>query len=302
MMNRILNEKTLKKAKKILGILASSFMYAICIKLIVQQNKFLSGGVSGLTVLISRYISMQMNNSEIESLLYSVLYAVFNIPIFIFGFKKLGKKFVGYSVLNVLLFTILVSLIPTNWYYDFQLNSLDLLTSAIIAGMLSGVGAVIGFINGFSQGGTDIISMYLSRTKGKGIGSYNLAMNVFILVVAGIVFKDFDSLVYTVIYFFVNSLVVNNLYVSNKKTLIEIVTSNADLLTERLMKESNHGCTIINAVGAYSHNEKKLLRIVVSADQTRRICGIIKKIDENSFTTLVNVSQVNGKFYVPPLN
>ena len=192
-------------------------------------------------------------------------------------------------------------MIPAHWYTGFQLNSIDPLTSAIMAGMLSGVASVICFANGFSQGGTDIISMYLSRTKGKGIGSYSLAINVFILLAGGVIFKDYASLIYTVIYFFVSSLVVNNLYISHKKTLIEVVTKKADLLTERLMQESHHGCTIIDAVGAYSKEEKKLLRLVVSSNQTRRVCEIIKEIDANSFTILVNINQVNGKFYIPPL-
>ena len=143
--------------------------------------------------------------------------------------------------------------------------------------------------------------MYLSRTKGKGIGSYSLGINVFILLVGGIIFNDFDSLIYTIIYFFISSLVVNNLYISHKKTLVEIITKKPDLLTEKLMSESHHGCTIIDVVGAYSQEEKKLLRLVVSSNQTRRICEIVKEIDNESFTTLLNVNQVNGKFYIPPL-
>ena len=54
-------------------------------------------------------------------------------------------------------------------------------------------------------------------------------------------------------------------------------------------------------VGAYSKEEKKLLRLVVSSNQTRRICEIVREIDKDSFTTLLNVNQVNGKFYIPPL-
>ena len=67
------------------------------------------------------------------------------------------------------------------------------------------------------------------------------------------------------------------------------------------MRESHHGCTIIDVVGAYSKEEKKLLRLVVSSNQTRRICEIVREIDKDSFTTLLNVNQVNGKFYIPPL-
>lgn len=295
-------EKIKEISKKILSILIASFICALTIKLIVQPNKFLSGGVSGLTILISRYTALKLEKETLESLLYSILYVVFNIPIFIFGFKKLGKRFVFYSMINVLLFSLFVSIIPTSWYNLFQLNLIDTLTMAIMAGLLSGTGSVIAFSNGFSQGGTDIISMYLSRTKGKGIGNYSLAMNAVILILAGVVFKDFDALIYTIIYFFISSLVVNNLYIGHKKMLIEVVTKKSDDLTEKLMQESHHGCTILDAVGAYSKESKKVLRIVVSSNQTRRVCEIIKNIDKDSFTTIININQVNGKFYIPPLN
>lgn len=286
---------------KICSILVSSFIFALSIKLIIQPNKFLSGGVSGLTVLVSRFIAIKIEKEELESLLYSILYVVFNLPIFIFGFKKVGKQFIFYSMINVFLFSSFVSMIPSKWGDILQINNLDVLTSAVVTGLLTGVSAVISFTNGYSCGGTDIISMYLSRSKGKGIGNYNFIMNGFILVAAGIVFKDFDALIYTVIYFFINSLVINNLYIGHKKVLLEIVTSKGDDLVDKLMKESHHGCTIVNAIGAYSKNEKKILRIVVASNQTRAICNIIKSIDENSFTTLVDVKQLNGKFYLPPI-
>jgi len=297
----MMNKNSKEIMKKVFMILVASFLFAIAMKLIVQPNKFLSGGVSGLTILISRYTAIKLDKASIESILYSILYIIFNIPIFIFGFKKVGKQFVFYSMINVLLFSLFVSIIPASWHDYFQLNTIDMLTSAIMAGLLSGVSAVVAFFNGFSHGGTDVISMYLSRNKGKGIGNYSFAMNGFILVLGGIVFKDFNSLIYTVIYFFVNSLVVNNLYIGHKKVLMEIVTSKSEVLVDKLMQESHHGCTIIDAIGAYSQKEKKILRIVVSANQTRHICEIIRDIDKDSFTTLVNIKQVDGKFYIPPI-
>ena len=294
-------ENILEITKKLIAVAITALVSALSIKLIVQQNQFLSGGVSGITILISRYTALKMNDPAIESLLYSILYIAFNIPIFIFGFKKLGKQFVLYSLVEVLLYSILVSAVPTSWYTAFQLNLIDKLTLAILAGLLSGTAGVVAFSNSFSQGGTDIISMYLSRTKGKGIGNYSLAINAGVLVLGGIVFKDYDSLIYTIIYFFTSSLVVNNLYIGHKKMLVEVITRKGDALTEKLMEASHHGCTVLEAVGAYSKEPKQVLRIVVSSNQTKRVCEIIKNIDEDSFTTIMNISQVNGKFYIPPL-
>ena len=288
-------------AEKILFALLSAFICALAIKLIVQPNKFLSGGVSGVAILISRYIAIRTGRVHIEAALYSLLYVILNVPVFVFGFKKVGRQFVLYSLVNVLIFSFFVSTIPAAWYGNFQLNKIDPLTLAILAGILSGTGAVIAFSRGFSLGGTDIISMYLSRSKGKGIGNYSLAINAVILFFAGVVFKDFASLIYTIIYFFVSSLVVNNLYIGHKKTLIEVVTTKEEALKNKLMKESHHGCTILDCIGAYSNESKKMIRIVVSSSQIKGVCEIINSIDKDSFTTIININQVNGKFYIPPL-
>lgn len=286
---------------KIIIILAAAFVSALSVKLIVQRNGFLAGGVSGFTILVSRFISIQLDKAQLESVLYSILYICFNIPIFIFGFKKLGKQFILYSMLNVLSFSLLVSLIPSSWGDAIGLDEIDPLTSAIMAGLLYGMGSVLAFVNEFSSGGTDIISMYLSRTKGKGIGNYSFIMNAVVLTLGGIAFRDFPSLIYTIIYFFVNSLVINNLYIGHKKVLVEIITEKPYDLVEILMQESHHGCTVVDAVGAYSKKEKKILRIVVSANQSKRICDIIKKVDDKSFTILTDIKQVNGRFYLPPI-
>lgn len=298
-----MEKKEIKKIiKRVFFVIICALLYSAAIKLIVQPNKFLAGGVSGITVLVSRALALSIKKETMESILYSIFYAVFNLPIFIFGFKKIGKKFILFSIGNVALVSILVSIIPSSLYEILQLNTLDLLTSSIIAGLLTGMSCALAYANNFSNGGTDIIAMYLSRNKGKGIGTCNFIMNASILVVGGIVFKDFDTLVYTVIYFFINSLVVNNLYIGQKKVLLEIVTTKAEELSNEIMKVSHHGCTIIDVIGAYSKTNKKMLRAVVYSNQTRLIGDIVKGIDPDSFTTIMEVKRVNGNFYLPPLN
>lgn len=298
-----MKNKELKKIlKRSLMVVVCALLYATAIKLIVQPNKFLAGGVSGVTILVSRAISIVISKETMESILYSIFYAIFNLPIFIFGFKRIGKKFILFSIANVALVSLFVSIIPASLFETLQFNTLDLLTSSILAGLLTGISCALAYANSFSNGGTDIIAMYLARNKGKGIGTCNFFMNASILVVGGIVFKDFDTLVYTVIYFFINSLVVNNLYIGQKKVLLEIVTTEAEKLSEELMKVSHHGCTIVDVVGAYSHTNRKMLRLVVYSNQTRMIGDIVKRIDPGSFTTIMEVKRVNGNFYLPPLN
>ena len=100
---------------------------------------------------------------------------------------------------------------------------IDNATSAVLIGLISGVSCAIAFTMGGCAGGLDIVSAYLNVKKGKSIGIYNLLFNAIVLFIGLIAFKDVASIVYTLIYAFVSSVVLDRYYNRNKKVLLEII-------------------------------------------------------------------------------
>ena len=82
-----------------------------------------------------------------------------------------------------------------------------------------------------------------------------------------------------------------------KKTL---PSTTGEEICELLLRESHHGITVLEATGAYTKEKKNVLHLVVSSFQITEIVAHIKNIDESSFILQVPVSNIYGRFYIPP--
>lgn len=291
-----------KDISKILLVVVSALLSAITLKLFIQSSGMLTGGVTGVSIIIARVVSKFTDlTMQEESVIYSVLYFVFNIPIFILGFKNVGKKFSIFSFMNAALCSLFVPLIPFS-VLDLMVDIMaNRLLVSIIAGILSGVAGTIAFSNGFSGGGTDIISMYISNKKRKNIAVYTFVLDAIVLLTAFIIFKDLNSLVYTIIYSFVRSVVINILYKRNKRMLIQIVTEKGDLIAESLIKNDYRTSTITKVKGAYSNEVKQQIDIVISGSELKEYLKIIKELDPSSFVIVTDVKEIYGNFILPPI-
>lgn len=137
--------------------------------------------------------------------------------------------------------------------------------------------------------------------KGSNVGSYSFIINIFIMSAAVIIFKDIPSLIYTIVYIFISALVINFIYVRNKKVVISVVSNNAKNLAEELLRKTKHSCTIINVTGAYSKQLKQQLTMVISYNELKEITDLILAVDHTSFISVLEVRALHGRFYLPPI-
>ena len=294
------NEKAKDVLKTLLIILIAT-IDAFFFKLIIEGRGFFSLGASGVTLIISRIIGLATGNHAIESVLYMVIYLLINIPLFIFSYKKVAKKFTFYTALFVIVYSLMVGFIPETWGDWIGIDALDSLTSAVLIGIVTGaISTGVLFVGG-CNGGISIVSTYLNVKKGRGIGIYNLIFNITILFAAFLIFNDLVSIVYTLVYAFFSSLVLDKYYNRGKKILLEIVTDKKDEICEHLLNNSHHGCTVIDAQGAYTHENKYVIHTVISWFQLKVMIKAIKEIDPHSFIINLNVYDVKGEFYIPPI-
>lgn len=285
-----------------LGMIVSATLYAFFFKVIVEGRGFLAVGASGVAVIISRLLGTALNSESLVSIYYMVLYIMINIPIILFGYKKISKKFISLTLIYVLSFSIMVGFIPSNMGQILGFDLIDNATSAVLIGIISGTSCAIALFLGGCAGGIDVISAYLNVKKGKTIGGYNLLFNGIVLVIGLCVFRDVSSIIYTLIYAFVSSVVLDRYYNRNKKVMLEIITNKKDEVCSYLLINSHHGCTVLPAKGAYTNEEKFVIHTVISSFQLKNMTNAIKKIDEKSFVINLSVDRVVGEFYMPPIN
>ena len=293
--------KILKGTAKVLCIMLAAAIYAFFFKVIVEGRGFLAMGASGVAVILSRVIGDSINKESLESILYMIIYISINIPLFIFGYFKVSKKFVLKTMCFVITFSLVVGFIPTSLGEQLGFTKLDDLTSAVLIGLISGFACAVAlFMNGCA-GGLDIITTYLNEKKGRGIGVYNFIFNASVLLIGLIVFRSIPSIIYTLVYAFFSSLILDRYYARNKKILLEIVTTKKDEVCKYLLDNSHHGCTVLEAKGAYTNEQKYVIHTAISWFQLKNMSRAIMAIDNHCFIIDLSVYNVNGVFYMPPI-
>ena len=262
----------------------SSFVYAYNFRsfvapLVEGQNAIVTGGASGVSQIIEKIaeligipVDQEFGNSSIGYIIQSAFYVIINVPLVILAYKKIGKKFAIFSVVNIGLYFVFANTIPEsicNIYYQNSYGvELELFGRAVFSGVLTGVTAALAISHGHSAGGIDIISVYFTtRNTNASIGKISLTVNVFIIVIYALLsFVQSNDLsfltmaLYSFVYFFVSSVVTDKIVVRNKKESLQIITSN-EQIPDILISYFPHSATIVKGKGAYSKQDKLVIYV-----------------------------------------
>ena len=303
----------------VLGTVVAAFCIAYCYRSFVYPSahigdysyNLVAGGVSGFGQVIQMAFKKIGIHLPITSeQLQSIIYLLVNTPLLLLAFFKIGKGFAMLSCVNILLTSLFITIIPEDLTTIFSIQD-DLIARAIFAGVLNGIGVSIAVELKHSTGGTDIISTYFAIKKGVSIGKYVFFINGTIVLVYTILSSistpasegvpgAATTALYTLVFFFTSMIVIDTLSTRTKKVELQIVTSEPRL-GKVLIQHFPHGCTIIDAKGAYYGTEKKVILTVISSFELKRAKELIFKIDPTAFVTVNNTYKVFGKFFIRPM-
>lgn len=289
-------KKILHEAKYVLGIIASSLIFSLTVKVFVSPANLLNSGVSGVSLMIGRYLEPLINVDE--TIITSWFLILINIPILILGWTKLNRRFSILSLIHISCTSLFLNILPS----DIAINLLGidfshhLLDAGIFAGAIAGASTALALVSHGSSGGTDIISAYYSITKQKTIGSLNMYINAGILILGGILFHNWKAMLYSIVYTIVNSLVLDLFYVRNKKTILNIITAKGDEIAKYIMSEYHRGCTKLDCVGTYTGKHRDYLYVIVTSYEATAICHAIQQIDPTVFVSMSTAKRIYGRF------
>lgn len=281
---------TLKWELKMLAMLTlGACVFAFNMQSFVNTGGLFPGGFAGITLLIRRSAAEFLG----MNIPYSLVYLPLNlVPAFI-GFKFIGKRFTIMSFYMVALSSFLTDLLP-----DMTITS-DTLLISIFGGILNGASISICLLAGASAGGTDFISIYFSEKKGIDTWNYIFMANVCILTLAGILF-GFDAAMYSIIYQFCSTQIIQTLYKRYQKDTMLIITAKPQEVYEQIRISTHHDATHIHGIGMYEGAERHILYSVVGRSQVERLMQEIREIDPKAFINVIQTEQLTGRFYKPP--
>ena len=283
------NKKNNKKSKtewlkKYIIITVAAFVYAIGVSLFIDPNNMAPGGVTGISVILSRVLPVKTGT----------LILLLNIPILTFAIWKFGLGF----TISTIYATALISIF-TNILSSYPAATYDRLLAAIAGGILSAVSIGVIFKAGATTGGMDIIVKALRlRLPHLKTGNLFFIADAFVVTLSGLVFRDIDAALYAAITVSSASLTLDVvLYGRDEAKLLYIISSRPQEISERILKELDIGLTLINGHGGYSGDEKQVLMCAVKKTMFPRVENIVREEDADSFMIITSASEIFGEGY-----
>lgn len=266
---------------EIIVVVLGAALIAISFNLFLIPHKLLSGGLSGVAMIVGYF-----TNGNI-----GLIYFISNLPILIWGIAAIGRKFILLSVISVF-FTVWFMQIITVNAVDFKF---DQTISAVFGGVLLGVGSGITLRIGGSSGGFDIIGSILTRKHDFPLGLFLLALNSIVVFALGYFKNNWNLALYSMLSMFIVSRVMDTIHIRHLKVTAFIITQHKDLISQRLLKLPR-GVTLIKTAGAYSNQEKDMLMTVITRYELAEFKAIIKECDPRAFVNIVETTSVIGEF------
>lgn len=261
----------------VIGVCAVIFGFTF--NAFLLPHKLTSGGVTGIAFFIHHYT--HINTGWIVLAL--------NLPLFVIGLIHLGKRFILLTIYAVTVLSLSMKFIPVHAISN------DILLSSIIGGAVYGLAVGILIRYGGSTGGTDIVSLILSKKKNLHVGFLNMILNLVVVGISGLIF-GWGITLYTIIALYVAGRAVDSVYTTQNKLTLTIVTERFNELSEAIIKRHARGVTITDAEGAYTHKPKKVLTTVITKFELNEAKHTIKEIDPKAFVNITQTLEVVGRF------
>lgn len=300
---RKLNKAAVWKFIKRYSVIALGCLsYSLGVALFLDANNFASGGVTGISIIIS-YIIEQTTGYDLSA---GVLILAINVPLFILGAIFFGKKFTVSTVFSTMLSSLLI------WLFNFIFESYLPLTesyiiSALLGGTLFGLGLGLIFRMGSSTGGTDIVVKIL-RKKFRYIrtGLISLSVDMTIVITSALVYwafgmeNFFEITCYTALSIVTFTLMFDwMLYGGNSAKLVYIITENdkAQAISEKALKDLDVGLTFVDGEGAYTGNDKRIILCAIKNFLYPKLRDIVREVDPNAFVIVTSAKEIYGEGY-----
>jgi hypothetical protein len=247
-------------------------------------NKLAEGGGTGISLLLLYSIGLPVSIGTI----------LVNIPLLIIGYKMLDKKTMLYTVYGIIMLTFWIGIFE-KYNIEIEIGG-DRLLAAVFGGLLAGLGLGIVFLAGGTTGGVDIVAKIVQLYTGSSIGRIIQILDGVIIALTFVVVKSFPAILYTLIYIFICTKVIDYVVeggVPGKGVMI--VSSEIETITKKIQEDMNRGLTYIKGQGSYSKKDLNIGYCVVSRNEIGKLKSLVYKIDPRAFVTITEVHDIIGE-------
>lgn len=276
----------MKKARSVAAftakIIIGDILFALGFNLFLEPNGLNAGGLSGLAMVLVHVLKFGT---------VGIVTAVVNLPLFIIGGKKLGKKFFFGSLLGMAVLSLAIDLLAL-----LPKPETDPLIAALYGGVIGGVGLGIVFAGGASTGGSDIVVRLLKlRYRHIPIGIINICFDMCVAALTGLVFQDLSRALYSGVAIFITGNVVDAVvYRFDYSKVALIISPHYEEVAKAITTRLDRGATYLHGQGVYKGNDTKVVLTAVKKQQLPELKSLVSEIDPNAFVIVQEAHQVLG--------
>ena len=257
-----------------------SLVFAIGVKAVALPHEFISGGMSGLSLLVyygTKWLSP------------GIWYFIINVPIFLVGWVFISRRFFLYSVFGML---------TLSWAIDqihFTIPVHDPMLAAIAGGTIIGAGAGITLHSLGSSGGNDVIAVLLNQKFNIRMGTFFFSFNL-LLFSFSLGVLDVDRVLYSLVMSFVTAQMLDYvLTFFNQRKIAFIISDASEQIAAAINERLRRGGTFLYGRGTYTRKHRKIVMTVLNNFELKRLEEMVFDIDPEAFVIIERTYNVLGR-------
>ena len=261
-------------------IIFGCFLGAMAYPLFLTPNHISPGGLTGIAMVFNYLFKVPVGTTSL----------LMNVPLFIIGFRAMGKVFVFRSLIAAVLFSVLIDFIP------LPVATMEPLLGAVFGGVLLGVGLGLILRGGATTGGSDMAARVVHRyLPFLSVGMFVFLIDCLVVVAAAFCF-DVMSALYALICIFVNGKVIDAVMLGlSKNKACFVMTTQWERINERVLKEMDRGVTLLEARGGYTGQSRPVVLSVLPPQEVAKLKAIVREVDENAFMFITEAHEALGE-------
>lgn len=259
-----------------------SALFALGFALFLIPNDINTGGISGLAMILREILGFGS---------IGTLTMLMNIPLFLIGGMKIGKRFFAGSLIGMVLSSVLMDLFAL-----IPFATPEPLIGGLYGGVLCGAGLGLVFMAGASTGGSDILVRLLKKKyRNLPIGSISMMFDALVVLLTGLVFHDISKALYSGVVVFVSGQVIDAVvYRFDYSRVALIISKEHEKIAKAISDRLDRGATYLHGAGSYTHQDMEVVLAVVRKGQLAELKELVMDIDENAFVIVQEAHQVLG--------
>lgn len=272
------------KLKNVLFICLGAAIYGFGITHFNIEDHLAEGGLTGVTLILFALFRWDPG----------ILNLVLNIPLFLVGWRLLGRNAFIYTSIGTVAFSFFVWFFRHFYFLDIPLRH-DMTLAALFAGVFGGVGLGIIFRYGGTTGGSDIIARIMDKYFGISVGKTFFLTDT-IVIASSLIYLDYKEAMYTLVAVFVGSRVIDFIQKGAYAAKAAIIISNQNKeIAKQIHDVMDRGATLLRGKGSFTDEEKDVLYCVVSRNEIFRLKNVIKQVDPHAFVAVNDINDALGE-------